>query len=163
MGKKLNKLAKEDDEKLVDTVRDSAQQIWQAGLGAFAVAEKEGGKVFSKLVKDGVSLQKRTKHLAEVKAPEIAESMTKMAENINRRASDSWGKLGRAFEESLSKEIKAMSLQLDKLSKAVASLGARKTSVQKPTATKSRTSPRASVRKPRAKSEKTKTDTHHSS
>src|SRR6218665_2900610 len=35
------------------TVKNSAQQIWLAGLGAFSKAQQEGGKVFEALVKEG--------------------------------------------------------------------------------------------------------------
>lgn len=139
MGKKMNKLVDEDDQKLLDAVRGSAQQIWQAGLGAFAVAEKEGGKIFSKLVKDGAELQKRTRHLAEVKVPEVTESMTKMAENINKQAAESWDKLEQVFEDRVSrtltqlgvpskKEIQLLNDKLNELAKKVALLSAKKTS-----------------------------------
>ncbi|HEU4843331.1 MAG TPA: phasin family protein, partial [Burkholderiaceae bacterium] len=43
MVKKLKTLAKDDDKQLANAVRNSAQQIWQAGLGAFAKAQEEGG------------------------------------------------------------------------------------------------------------------------
>ena len=36
MVKKLKTSAKVDDKQLASAVRTSAQQIWQAGLGAFA-------------------------------------------------------------------------------------------------------------------------------
>ena len=39
---------------LSGTIKDSASQIWLAGLGAFAKAQEEGGKVFEALVKEGV-------------------------------------------------------------------------------------------------------------
>lgn len=32
------------------SVRDSAQQIWLAGLGAFSKAQQEGGKLFETLL-----------------------------------------------------------------------------------------------------------------
>ncbi|MEN9867996.1 MAG: hypothetical protein RL748_3586, partial [Pseudomonadota bacterium] len=53
MVKKLKATGKTDDKQLASAVRTSAQQIWQAGLGAFAKAQEEGGKVFTKLVKEG--------------------------------------------------------------------------------------------------------------
>ena len=40
------KLKKNDDEQL-EVVRMSSQQIWQAGLSAFAKAQEEEGKFFS--------------------------------------------------------------------------------------------------------------------
>ena len=49
MTKNIKELEQEE-EALSRAVRSSAQQIWQAGLGAFAKAQEEGGRVFSKLV-----------------------------------------------------------------------------------------------------------------
>jgi polyhydroxyalkanoate synthesis regulator phasin len=43
------------------TIRRSAEQIWLAGLGAFALANQESGKVFQSLVKKGYELQKVNK------------------------------------------------------------------------------------------------------
>jgi len=39
-------------------VRQSAQQVWLAGLGALALAEEEGGKLFGSLVKKGQTVDK---------------------------------------------------------------------------------------------------------
>lgn len=54
--------------KSVNPVIDSAREIWLAGLGAFSVAQHEGGKVleqgnqmFDKLVAEGSKLEKRTR------------------------------------------------------------------------------------------------------
>ena len=55
------------DNQLVSTVKDSAQQIWLAGLGAFAKAQEEGSKVFDALVKEGEAMHKKTRKLAEEK------------------------------------------------------------------------------------------------
>ena len=56
MVKKLQKSGAESSEtsaaQLAGTVKESAQQIWLAGLGAFSKAQEEGGKVFEALVKD---------------------------------------------------------------------------------------------------------------
>jgi poly(hydroxyalkanoate) granule-associated protein len=40
--------------------KDSAQQIWLAGMGAFSKAQAEGGKVFEALIQEGMSLQRKT-------------------------------------------------------------------------------------------------------
>ena len=37
------------------TVKDNAQHIWLAGLGALATASEEGGKVFEDLVEKGAN------------------------------------------------------------------------------------------------------------
>jgi poly(hydroxyalkanoate) granule-associated protein len=52
----MRKIAKQGMKR--PAVRQSAQQIWLAGLGAFALAQEEGGKLFGTLVKKGHEVQK---------------------------------------------------------------------------------------------------------
>ncbi len=42
-------------------LKESAHEIWLAGLGAFALAGEEGGKLFGQLVKKGEGLEKSNK------------------------------------------------------------------------------------------------------
>jgi len=80
MVKKLQKMAEKQassptgllDSQLAQTVKDSAQQIWLAGLGAFAKAQGEGTKVFETLIKEGVSLHRKTQAVAEEKIGDMA-------------------------------------------------------------------------------------------
>ena len=55
MTKNIKELEQEE-EALSRAVRSSAQQIWQAGLGAFAKAQQAGGREFTRLVRDGSEL-----------------------------------------------------------------------------------------------------------
>ena len=48
-----NKPPEFDPQHMSEQMKNSAQQIWQAGRGAFAKAQEEGSKVFEALVKDG--------------------------------------------------------------------------------------------------------------
>jgi poly(hydroxyalkanoate) granule-associated protein len=105
MVKKLNKLAKADDKQLASAVRTSAQQIWQAGLGAFAKAQEEGGKVFAKLVEEGTALQKRTQKLTGTKMSDMTDTVSKMADGVSRQASGSWDKLEQVFEDRVSRAL----------------------------------------------------------
>ena len=131
MAKKLK--AKDEDQQLTEAVRSSAQQIWQAGLGAFAKAQEEGGRVFSKLVKDGTDLQKRTRSKAEEKVADVRETVSGLADDIGSKAAGSWDKLEQVFEERVSralssigvptqKDVDALVKRIDQLSKAVAEL-----------------------------------------
>ena len=45
--------AKKKAQKIQHEVAENAHQIWLAGLGAVAMAQEEGGKLFSNLVKKG--------------------------------------------------------------------------------------------------------------
>lgn len=142
MVKKLKALAKSDDKQLAEAVRTSAQQIWQAGLGAFAKAQAEGGKVFAKLVKEGTDLQKRTQALAEGKVSDVAGTVSKVADSVSKQAAGSWDKLEQVFEDRVSrslkslgvptqKDIQALTKRVEELNKAVATLSGKKTAVTK--------------------------------
>jgi len=102
MVKKLQKLSndkKKTGAQLSSTVKDSAQQIWLAGLGAFAKAQEEGGKVFEALVKEGLSIQRKTQAVAEEKISQASSRVTSMASDIGSRAAGQWDKLESIFED----------------------------------------------------------------
>jgi len=92
MVKKLQKLAAEaltaslQGSPLAQTVKDSASQIWLAGLGAFAKAQGGSSKVFDALIQQGVILQRKTQAVAEVSLGEMADRMSAMAGELGQRA-----------------------------------------------------------------------------
>ncbi len=75
------------DSALAGQVKDSAQQIWLAGMGAFSRAQAEGTKVFEALVKEGSSLQKKTQSAAEERISEVTNKMSSMAGDVQAKAS----------------------------------------------------------------------------
>jgi poly(hydroxyalkanoate) granule-associated protein len=95
---------------LAQSVKDSAQQIWLAGLGAFSKAQAEGGKVFETLVKDGLGLQRKTQAAAEEKISEATSKMTNMASGITSKATGQWDKLENIFEERVAKAMQKMGM-----------------------------------------------------
>jgi poly(hydroxyalkanoate) granule-associated protein len=113
MVKKLSKIAAKKaaspagmlDSQLANSVKESAQQIWLAGMGAFAKAQAEGGKVFDALVKEGVSLQRKTQAVAEEKLGDVTGKMSSMASDVTSKAGASWDKLENIFEERTSKAL----------------------------------------------------------
>lgn len=86
-------------------VKESAQQIWLAGLGAFSKAQAEGGKVFEALVREGVNLQRKTQTVAEEKLGEATSRMAGMATDISSKASGQWDKLEGIFEERVNRAL----------------------------------------------------------
>ena len=90
---------------LSGTVRESAQQIWLAGLGAFAKAQEEGSKVFDSLVKEGVSMQHKTQTAAGEKLSEATSRINTLASDLTSRASGQWDKLETIFEGRVSKAL----------------------------------------------------------
>ncbi len=137
---------------LASSVKDSAQQIWLAGLGAFSKAQAEGGKVFETLVKDGVGLQRKTQAAAEEKISEATSKMTSMANgitakatgvatDITAKATGQWDKLENIFEERVAKALSKMGMptakEVQALSKRVDELSAKlNKSAAKPAAPK---------------------------
>jgi poly(hydroxyalkanoate) granule-associated protein len=131
MVKKLQKLSadkKKSNAQLSSTVKDSAQQIWLAGLGAFSKAQEEGGKVFESLVKEGLTIQRKTQAVAEEKISEATSRVTNMATDIGSKAQGQWDKLENIFEDRVAKalsklgvpsarDLEALSARVDALAK----------------------------------------------
>ena len=152
------------DSALAGQVKDSAQQIWLAGMGAFSRAQAEGTKVFETLVKEGTSLQQKTQNAAEEKISEVAGKMTSMAGGVQAKAGQHWDKLESIFEDRTSKamhklgvpsakEVAALVARIDTLSAQVAKLS--KAAKAKPATVKAAGSKAASAKvspaKPAAK------------
>jgi poly(hydroxyalkanoate) granule-associated protein len=147
MVRKLRALAgSAGDNKLAKTVRDSAQQIWLAGLGAFSKAQGEGTKVFDALVKEGRTIHAKTRKAAETKVGEMTSALGKMATKAGNQATGNWDRLEQVFEKRVAralnrvavptnKEIQNLAKRMDKLTASVqrlASGAARKTAARKP-------------------------------
>jgi poly(hydroxyalkanoate) granule-associated protein len=155
MVKKMKSAAdvKADNSQLAAAVKESAQQIWLAGLGAFAKAQEEGTKVFETLVKEGGSIQMRTRAVAEEKLGEVTGKVTKVAGEVSKQATQSWDKLEQVFEQRVeralnrlgvptSKEIQALIARVEELNASVQALGG------KPVKS-SRAAPKAAAAKPK--------------
>ena len=124
MVKKLKSLAGKSsmDNDFAQTVRESAQQIWLAGLGAFAKAQAsgtklgtEGVKMFDALVKEG---ETRQSFVRKVTGDKMAEAAAK--------ASGTWDKLEQVFEDRVARSLSSLGVppkkDIERLSKRVAEL-----------------------------------------
>ncbi|MGJ7582368.1 phasin family protein [Variovorax sp. RHLX14] len=94
-----------EDDKSTDRIKDSAQQIWLAGLGAFAKMQQEGSKAFEALVKDGVGMQKKTQQAAEETLAQAQARMAGLAGDLGNKAAGGWGKLENIFEERVARAL----------------------------------------------------------
>ena len=119
------------DSALGGSVKDSAQQIWLAGMGAFAKAQADGKQVFEALVKEGATLQKKTQAAAEEHFKEVASRMTSMADDVSANAGKQWGRLESIFEERTAramqklgvpsaKDVEALKARIEELSAQIA-------------------------------------------
>jgi poly(hydroxyalkanoate) granule-associated protein len=144
------------DSQLASSVKESAQQIWLAGMGAFAKAQEEGGKVFEALVKEGSKLQKKTQGLAEDKIGEMTGKMSAMADTVSAKAGQNWDKLEAIFEQRTAKAMSKLGVptakDVDALVKRVDELAAAVAKMGKGASTSSRTAkPAAKAAAPAAK------------
>jgi len=116
------------DSALAGAVKDSAQQIWLAGMGAFSKAQAEGGKVFEALVKEGMNLQKKTQSVAEEKISAVTGRMTSMAGEVQAKAGQHWDKLESIFEARTARAMNKLGVptakDLDSLARRVDALAA---------------------------------------
>ena len=96
------------DSALASSVKEQAQQIWLAGMGAFAKAQAEGKQVFDSLVKEGASLQKKTQSVAEEKFGDVSSKMSSMADEVGAKAGKQWDKLESIFEDRTAKAMKKL-------------------------------------------------------
>jgi poly(hydroxyalkanoate) granule-associated protein len=128
MVRKLKEMASPDQNALLDAVFTSAQQIWVAGLGAFARAQKEGSELFDKLVQEGGELQKLTERFTPDKTSPIGGAVSRLAENVSRQASGSWDKLEKVFEDRVAQALRSLGVpsheDVDALAREVAQLKA---------------------------------------
>lgn len=139
---------------LSGAIKDSAQQIWLAGLGAFSKAQAEGGKAFETLVKEGLSIQRKTQAVAEERLNEATQRMSSMANDIGSKAAGQWDKLENIFEDRVAKalnklgvpsarDIEALIERIDALSAAVTSGKTARTAAPRKAAAKA---PRAATK-----------------
>jgi len=123
MPRKLKQLAQHGgDGKFVAQVRESASQIWLAGLGAFAKAQEEGTKIFDALVEDGEAVQKLARKTA---VDAFDQAKTKAAKTWGQV---SWDQLENVFEDRVGRALHSLSVptrkDLDTLAERVAELTA---------------------------------------
>lgn len=149
MVKKLKAMAEgaTKDNQLAAAIKDSAQQIWLAGLGAFAKTQEEGQKVFQALVKEGTSIQKRTVRVTEDRIGEIGGRFAKAAGEFQKQANGTWDRLETVFEERVDRALTRLGVPTRKdittLTKRVEELSAElsgrtRTAARKPRAKKAR-------------------------
>lgn len=133
MARKLKSTDHDDQHALIEAVRESAQQIWQAGLGAFFKAQQEesagvaatggGEQAFQKLVEEGSVLQKRVRASdEEVQADGDADADARDVKAAGR----SWDKLEQVFEDRVVRALGAIGVpskrDIDQLTAQIAQL-----------------------------------------
>jgi poly(hydroxyalkanoate) granule-associated protein len=139
-------------------IMEQAEQIWLAGLGAFAKAQDQGGKIFETLIKEGQALEKATRKLTGDRVDAARGAVETTVSQVRDRASDTWDRLEQVFENRVSRALNSLGVpgpadlseltkRVEELSRAVRALEAGQRSALKST---SKSAPKVAAAKPAA-------------
>lgn len=139
-----------------DEVKQSAQKIWLAGVGALASAEEEGSKLFNSLVKKGEQYEAQGKQrIGEVKARveqvvgKAEGSIDKLGDAVDEKVAETIQRLGvpsRDEINTLTKRVEELTIKVDQL-KATPKTTPKATSKATPKATSKKTQGKKSTAK----------------
>jgi len=85
----------------VANIRESANRIWLAGLGAFAKTQEEGEKLFQAMVEEGEKIEKRAKEAASAR---VEEAKGKVIE-FRGKANEQFDRLEEMFQERVAQVL----------------------------------------------------------
>ena len=116
------------------SLMESAQQIWMAGLGAFGRAQEEGSKLFEVLVREGSTLEQKTRKLATGRIDNARGAVENTVAVVRERAADTWDRLEKVFEDRVSRalgklgvpgrdEMRALTERVEELNRALRNAG----------------------------------------
>jgi poly(hydroxyalkanoate) granule-associated protein len=111
-------------DQLTGPVLESAQEIWRAGLGALALAQREGGKavsqgsaMFEQLVAEGARVEKEGRAAVDQGADAVRKKLVtaekqleQNIEAVGQTVEDRWDHLEGVFEQRVMKVVKGMGL-----------------------------------------------------
>lgn len=87
-------------------IRESAHDIWLAGLGAYAKAGKEGSRLFDSLVDLGESVEKKARD--EVTRP--IRAAERSVEGARSAAAETWQQIELLIERRITKTLHALQI-----------------------------------------------------
>ena len=147
MAKKLKRIARsKSDGQFATAVKDSAGQIWLAGLGAFSKAQAEGTKLYTSLIKEGEKVQGRVRKAAQQAQKEgakvfadfvqegqkvqhrAAKAADRSIADARAQATGAWGRLEDVFEDRVARVLHSLNVptkkDIDALGRRVSELTA---------------------------------------
>lgn len=156
--------ASKANEGLPRSIMDSAQQIWLAGMGAFGRAQEEGTRLFETLVREGSSLESKTRRMATGRVDAVRDAVENRVGAVKERAADTWDRLEKVFEDRVQRaltrlgvpgrdDLRELSARVDALNAELRNLRGGRAERVAPAAP---SKPRPAAKKPTAKKAPTK-------
>ncbi len=99
----MAKIIAESEMRITKKIKESANQIWLAGLGAYSKAEKEGSKLFDTLVRDGEKIDDKARG-------KKVTSYRARVEEVKDKAASSWEKIEKAFDDRVAKTLAKLNI-----------------------------------------------------
>ncbi len=91
--------------KTASELRESAQKIWLAGLGALTVAEEEGNKLFKSLVEKGTEFEAQGREKAREAAGDVRGRVEETAEKVKSEASTLFSKVDAKIDDAVASAV----------------------------------------------------------
>ncbi|KQO02522.1 MULTISPECIES: phasin family protein [Stenotrophomonas] len=91
------------------TLAGSAQQVWLAGLGALSRAQAEGSRLFESLVKEGESMEARSRQ-DSTRGETLRDSVESTLEQARERAAGTWDRVEKSFEDRVQRVLRRMDI-----------------------------------------------------
>tara|TARA_R110001592_G_scaffold341474_1_gene630544 strand:+ start:16824 stop:17243 length:420 start_codon:yes stop_codon:yes gene_type:complete len=105
-AKSKTAIVSEQGAQLSEKIKESARQIWLAGLGAYTKAEEDTGKIFDKLVKEGEEIESLTRGVVEKQFKAVEDKV----EGVREKASGTIGKLESVFDQRVSSALERLGI-----------------------------------------------------
>lgn len=130
MGSKKDNENDRDDQ-LAGKIKDSARQIWLAGLGAYTKAEEDAGKFFDRLVHEGEEIENKTRGVVE----RHVRNVEGRVEDVKERATGTWDRLEGLFDQRVSGALRRLGIhrreEIEALEERISALEAELKAVRK--------------------------------
>jgi poly(hydroxyalkanoate) granule-associated protein len=117
-------------------LRESAERIWLAGLGALALTEEQGTKLFKSLVKKGEAFDKATRSRLDKQIATVKDAPSSAMRRIEGSVEHTMTGMLHRFGIPTRREIHSLTRRVESLADSLE---------KKPTIRKRRTSPRAKL------------------
>lgn len=152
-------MAKPKKKKKQIDLRESAQKVWLAGLGALAAAEKQGDKLFENLVKQGKKIEPMLREPVEAAGDSVSASV----QAAQKEAKKKFKMVESAFDQQVAAAMDRMGVasksEVKALKKRIAELEGKKAVKKKSAAKKKKVSGKKKKKTARKKTATKKTAT----
>jgi poly(hydroxyalkanoate) granule-associated protein len=114
----------------VEKVQETAQNVYLAGLGALALAEDKGGKLFKELMKKGEVIDNKNKKTYSAMVKDVEAKVEVVKESVVDATSGTFGKIESGIQSGMASvmhtfgvptrnEIKTLTKKVDLLTQSV--------------------------------------------